>query len=263
MDILGSLVGLALLSPVLMGLALAVKLGDFGPVFYRGVRTGRFGKRFRIFKFRTMVVDAEHRGGTTTGRNDSRITPLGRFLRRHKLDELPQLINVLLGDMSFVGPRPEVAEYTEQYSDEERAILSVRPGITDLSSSRISRSTSGRRLRRPGRIVPPDCAAAEECFTIAVRPHAVVLRRPENIVHDVLGPTQQAVSTTLMETCLLSGTDQPLSRLGLGGCPLGGHGWGPVDDAESLAAVRRALELGVNFFDTADVYGLGHSEEIL
>ncbi len=126
--------GLVLLTPVLAVIAMAVKLTSAGPVFYRGVRVGRGGRRFRIFKFRTMVENAEQLGGTTTGANDSRVTDLGRFLRAHKLDELPQLINVIAGQMSLVGPRPEVPEYADAYSDEERLILSVRPGITDLSS---------------------------------------------------------------------------------------------------------------------------------
>lgn len=137
-DVAFSVLGLLALCPLLLLIAAVVKLGTPGPVFYRGARTGRFGKPFRIFKFRTMVVDAEQVGGTTTGKDDPRITRVGRLLRKYKLDELPQLLNVLCGDMSFVGPRPEVAEYTDAYSQEERAILDVRPGITDLSSLRFA-----------------------------------------------------------------------------------------------------------------------------
>ncbi len=133
-DLLIGALALLVLSPVLALIALRIKRDSPGPVFFRGLRTGRHGKPFRIFKFRTMVTDAERRGGTTTGRDDPRITRVGAVLRRYKLDELPQLINVLRGDMSIVGPRPEVAEYTDQYTAEEREILSVRPGITDLSS---------------------------------------------------------------------------------------------------------------------------------
>jgi len=134
LDIVLAVCGLAALSPVLAACAVAVKLDTSGPVFYRGLRTGRYGRPFRIWKFRSMVSDAESRGGTTTGDADPRITRVGRLLRRYKLDELPQLWNVLCGDMSFVGPRPEVAEYTDGYTAEERRILDVRPGITDLSS---------------------------------------------------------------------------------------------------------------------------------
>jgi lipopolysaccharide/colanic/teichoic acid biosynthesis glycosyltransferase len=133
-DIAGATFGLIVLSPILAGIALAIKITDPGPIFYRGIRTGRYGKPFRIYKFRSMVVNAEQCGGTTTGQSDSRITRVGSFLRKYKFDELPQLINVLVGDMSFVGPRPEVAEYTNQYNQEEQRILSVRPGITDYSS---------------------------------------------------------------------------------------------------------------------------------
>jgi lipopolysaccharide/colanic/teichoic acid biosynthesis glycosyltransferase len=137
--ILASL-GLLVLSPLLVAIAIAIALGSPGPVFYRGWRVGQGGKPFRVFKFRTMIVGAEALG-TTTGLKDARVTPLGWRLRRWKLDELPQLINVVLGDMSLVGPRPEVEEHTSVYSAEEQAILSVRPGITDLASIRLVRLT--------------------------------------------------------------------------------------------------------------------------
>jgi lipopolysaccharide/colanic/teichoic acid biosynthesis glycosyltransferase len=137
-DLLAAATGLLLFAPLMACIAAAVKLSSPGPVFYRGVRTGRHGRSFRILKFRSMVADGEQRGGTTTGRNDPRVTPLGRLLRRTKLDELPQLINVLVGEMSLVGPRPEVAEYTDAYTADERRILSVRPGITDLASLRFN-----------------------------------------------------------------------------------------------------------------------------
>jgi lipopolysaccharide/colanic/teichoic acid biosynthesis glycosyltransferase len=133
-DILLAVVGLVFIWPILFVCAVAVKLSSPGPVLYLGKRTGRYGVPFNIFKFRSMREDAERTGGTTTGKNDTRITSVGKFLRKYKLDELPQLFNVLRGEMSFVGPRPEVAEYTEMYSVEEQEILSVRPGITDLSS---------------------------------------------------------------------------------------------------------------------------------
>jgi len=135
-DILAAGLGLLLLAPLLALLAVAVKVGSHGPVFYRGVRVGRDGVPFRILKFRTMVPDAERLGGTSTGLHDNRVTKVGKLLRQGKLDELPQLWNVLRGDMSLVGPRPEVEEYTRLYTPEESAILSVRPGITDYSSLR-------------------------------------------------------------------------------------------------------------------------------
>ena len=129
-----SMVGLIALAPLFIPLALSIRLRDGGPAFYRGARFGRHGRPFRIIKFRTMVVGAEKLGGPSTADDDSRITPLGKFLRKHKLDELPQLINVLKGDMSFVGPRPEVERYVNMYTEEERAILTVRPGITDWAT---------------------------------------------------------------------------------------------------------------------------------
>jgi lipopolysaccharide/colanic/teichoic acid biosynthesis glycosyltransferase len=133
-DLLVASLGLLLLSPLLLLVAVAIKLGSPGPVLYRGLRTGRFGKPFHILKFRTMVIDAERLGGTTTGLNDPRVTRTGAFLRKYKLDELPQLINVWRGEMSFVGPRPEVLEYTDKFTTEEQRIFTVRPGITDLAS---------------------------------------------------------------------------------------------------------------------------------
>ena len=133
-DICVAAVGLVVIAPALVIMALVVKIDSRGPLFYRGVRTGLNGERFRIFKFRTMVCDAEQVGGGTTRLNDPRVTRTGRVMRRWKLDEFPQLINVLVGEMSFVGPRPELPQYTDQYDDDEQIILSVRPGITDISS---------------------------------------------------------------------------------------------------------------------------------
>lgn len=133
-DIISSSVGLILGSPVLLVISILIKKEDGGPVFYRGVRVGRFGKPFRIFKFRTMVVNAEKLGGPSTADDDPRITKTGKFIRKYKLDELPQLINVLKGDMGIVGPRPEVQTYVDMFTEEEKAILDVRPGITDWAS---------------------------------------------------------------------------------------------------------------------------------
>jgi lipopolysaccharide/colanic/teichoic acid biosynthesis glycosyltransferase len=134
MDLGASFCGLVALGPLLLGLAVLIKLTSPGPVFYRGLRAGRGGRSFRIFKFRSMVVDAEKLGGSSTADRDPRITWIGGLMRRFKLDELPQLINVLVGDMSLVGPRPEVPRYVEMYRGEEREILTVRPGITDWAS---------------------------------------------------------------------------------------------------------------------------------
>ena len=130
------LLALILLIPgivLMLPLAIWVKLDSPGPVFYRAVRGGYKNKPFRIMKFRSMVVDAEKTGGCTE-KNDSRVTRAGRFMRRFKLDELPQLFNILLGDMSFVGPRPELLLYTTQYTKDQECIMWVRPGVTDRSS---------------------------------------------------------------------------------------------------------------------------------
>jgi len=135
-DLILSLLGLIVLAPVFAAAAVAIRIESAGPMFYRGVRAGRYGKAFRIFKFRTMVVNAEALGSASTPEDDQRITRVGRFLRKLKLDELPQLLNVVRGEMSLVGPRPQVPWAVEQYTPEERTILKVRPGITDPASVR-------------------------------------------------------------------------------------------------------------------------------
>ena len=136
MDVVFSLVGLLVLSPLMLLIAVLMKESSPGPVWYAGTRIGRFGKPFRLFKFRTMVVNADKIGGPSTADDDPRVTRVGRVLRRYKLDEIPQLINVLKGEMSFVGPRPEVASEVETYSSEQRRLLEVVPGITDWASMR-------------------------------------------------------------------------------------------------------------------------------
>lgn len=133
-DLTFSLVGLFFLSPVLFVIASLIKLNDYGPIFYRGSRIGKNGQPFRIFKFRTMVVNADKIGGPSTADDDPRITRIGKKLRKYKLDELPQLLNVLNGEMSMVGPRPEVKQYVDMYTQEEKQILTVKPGITDWAS---------------------------------------------------------------------------------------------------------------------------------
>lgn len=133
-DITFSLFGLIVFSPALLLIAFLIKKADDGPVFYKGLRVGRYGKSFRIYKFRTMVVNAEKIGGSSTADDDPRITKIGKSLRKYKFDELPQLINVLKGEMSFVGPRPQVSWAVGLYSEKEKLLLSVRPGITDYAS---------------------------------------------------------------------------------------------------------------------------------
>jgi len=133
-DMILSLVAILLIGPLFLWIAFFIKKEDKGPIYYRGVRVGRHEKIFRIFKFRTMVVNAEKLGGPSTADDDPRVTKTGKLLRKYKLDELPQLINILMGEMSFVGPRPEVPMEVETYNYEEKRILNVKPGITDFAS---------------------------------------------------------------------------------------------------------------------------------
>lgn len=135
-DIFFSFSGLLLLSPLFLVLAVWISLDSRGGVFYRQLRVGRGNRDFRLIKFRSMRTDADKAGLITVGGHDPRITRSGYFIRKYKLDELPQLINVLKGDMSFVGPRPEVRKYVDMYTPEQLHVLDVRPGITDESSIR-------------------------------------------------------------------------------------------------------------------------------
>ena len=133
-DILFSSIGLLMLLPVFLVMAVWIKADSEGPVFYRQVRVGMNGKLFRIFKFRSMRHGSDKASQITIGERDSRITRSGIIIRKYKLDELPQLINVFTGDMSFVGPRPEVPKYVDLYTEAQRHVLDVRPGITDMAS---------------------------------------------------------------------------------------------------------------------------------
>ena len=134
LDIIFSGLGLICLSPLFVFLALWVKLDSPGPVFYRQVRVGRNNRDFKLYKFRSMRVDSDKKGLITIGGHDPRVTQSGYYIRKYKLDEFPQLINVFLGDMSLVGPRPEVRKYVDMYTDEQMHVLDVRPGITDMAS---------------------------------------------------------------------------------------------------------------------------------
>ena len=134
LDIALAFTSLLFLSPLFLLVGILIKLDSRGPIFYRSVRVGRNGKQFRMFKFRTMVADAESTGVTSTAVDDPRITRVGRYVRRFNLDELLQFINVLMGHMSIVGPRPQVLWAVERYTEEERQILAVRPGITDWAT---------------------------------------------------------------------------------------------------------------------------------
>jgi lipopolysaccharide/colanic/teichoic acid biosynthesis glycosyltransferase len=137
-DIIASIIGLLLLSPFFVFIIIWIKSTSKGGVFYFQQRMGKGNFPFKLFKFRTMYIDADKKGLITVGMRDSRITPTGYFLRKYKLDELPQLLNVLNGSMSLVGPRPEVEKYTKLYNEIQLKVLSVKPGITDLASIKYS-----------------------------------------------------------------------------------------------------------------------------
>ena len=135
-DVVASGIGLILLSPLFVILAIWIKCDSIGPVFYKQVRVGRNNMDFQLFKFRSMRVGSDKKGLITVGGHDPRITRSGYYIRKYKLDEFPQLINVFKGDMSLVGPRPEVRKYVDMYTEEQMHVLDVRPGITDLASIR-------------------------------------------------------------------------------------------------------------------------------
>jgi lipopolysaccharide/colanic/teichoic acid biosynthesis glycosyltransferase len=165
-DLLASLLGLIVLSPLLFFVAILVKLDSKGPIFYRQERGGRYGKPFRIYKFRSMIVDVDKKGPASAANDDNRITCSGKFIRKYKLDEISQLINVLLGDMSLVGPRPDLLSEVEKYSDDERKVLNLRPGITDWAS--IWNSDQGSVLE--------GAKDTEAIYQIVLRPKKVKLQ---------------------------------------------------------------------------------------
>lgn len=181
-DIVVSALGLIAAAPLMAAIAVAIKIGSPGPVFFRQERVGRDFRRFKILKFRTMVVDAPKLGGQITqGNDDPRITSIGKFLRKTKLDELPQLINVLRGEMSFVGPRPEVPRYVELFRNDYAEILRIRPGITDPASLKyrdegaILAQAADHEAAYVEQILPDKIALAKEYVRSRTLTHDVVL----------------------------------------------------------------------------------------
>jgi len=166
-DLLAAGTGLLLISPLLLVAAIAVRLDSKGPIFFLQKRIGRDFRPFWIYKFRTMVVDADKRGGQITAGADPRITRSGRLLRKTKLDELPQLINVVLGDMSLVGPRPEVPRYVEMFHDDYAYVLSVRPGLTDPASVKYRDEAS----------LLANCSDPEQEYVTHILPDKIALAR--------------------------------------------------------------------------------------
>lgn len=180
-DIFFSGLGLIILSPFFLIIAIWIKLDSNGPVFYRGLRVGLNGKLFRIYKFRSMIVNAENIGAASTNKNDVRVTNVGQFIRKYKLDEFSQLINVFFGDMSLVGPRPEVQKFVDQYTEEEKIILTVRPGITDFASI---------KFHNEGEIIEKsDIVDADEAYAKLIRPEKVRLQikyvKEQNVFLDI------------------------------------------------------------------------------
>jgi lipopolysaccharide/colanic/teichoic acid biosynthesis glycosyltransferase len=201
LDIVGAAVLLLVFSPLIAAITASVRLDSDGPVFYGGWRVGRGGRPFRMWKFRTMVSNADRIGGPSTAGDDPRITRVGKHLRRYKLDELPQLWNVLVGNMSLVGPRPEVQQYVDLYTAEERAILTVRPGITDFAS--LWNSDEGALLQGAE---DPERVYLEQIRPTKIRLQLEYVRR-QSVATDllILGQTAAAVLLRRKAPALESG----------------------------------------------------------
>jgi lipopolysaccharide/colanic/teichoic acid biosynthesis glycosyltransferase len=199
-DLACSFIGLVLLSPLLVGVAIAIRISSPGPVVYQGRRVGLNGKLFHVLKFRTMVVNADRLGGSCTADDDVRITGIGRWLRKTKLDELPQLINVLLGEMSFVGPRPELEEFTNTYAVRERKVLQVKPGITDLAT--LWNSDEGAVLAGEA---DPDRAYREKILPTKLRLQLQYVERSSFLLDlRIVMQTAVLVGTRCIASCLYS-----------------------------------------------------------
>jgi len=214
--------GLVFLSPLFVAIGIAIRVSDPGPIFYRQERIGRHGKPFRIWKFRTMVTNADRVGLPLTAQNDPRITRIGSSLRASKLDELPQLFNVVLGQMSLVGPRPEVDRYVRCYSDEERAVLDLRPGLTDVASI---------RYRNENALLETN-AGAEDVYLTRIMPAKISLNLEyaarSNFLRD-LG----VIATTL--GCVLGFGPEPIREL-----PPLANPTSPVSAADAAPSRRAA-----------------------
>ena len=185
-DIVLSCLGLLLLSPLFVVVAVWIVIDNPGPIFYRQMRVGKDGKDFGLLKFRSMRIGADKESLITIGEHDSRITRAGYYIRKYKLDELPQLWNVLVGDMSLVGPRPEVRKYVDMYTDEQRQVLTVRPGITDYASIEY---IDENRLLAPAE--DPDRTYIEE-----ILPAKIALNM-RYIKHQTLGEYMKIIFLTL------------------------------------------------------------------
>lgn len=285
-DIIASFILITVLSPLIIVLIILVSVTSKGGPFFFGVRVGRYGKPFNIIKFRSMKADSEGKGKWNVSSKDPRITRIGYFLRKTKFDEIPQLFSILIGHMSFVGPRPELPVYVSCYSNIEKPILDSRPGLTDWASIVNSDQIVGFTMAKD-----PD-----EYYFKEIRPLKLKLqlyyRYNHNFfsdIHCLLWTFWKVVSRTkknpkkvqsiidahnaenaekkrllsLNEKVLIPNSNLEVSRICFGGCPMGGYGWGETHHNDFVEAVRYALDIGINFFDTADAYGLGESERVL
>lgn len=285
-DISCSLVLIILLSPLLIILMLVVSCTSKGGPFFVGERVGKKGKTFKIIKFRSMKINSEGNGSWNISGKDPRVTKVGLFLRKTKLDEVPQLFNILIGQMSFVGPRPELPIYVSWYSDIEKPILDNRPGLTDWASI-----VNSNQIAEFSNTDNPDYY-----YEHVIRPLKLKLQLFYHDNHSIFTDLQCMILTTLKiffknmknpkkvqkiideyideeslkkslrektEYITIPKTDLRVSKLCFGGCPMGRYGWGKTDKNELIRAVRYAIDIGINFFDTSDTYGLGESERIL
>lgn len=285
-DIVLSVLLIILFSPIFLIFIILVSVTSKGGPFFVAPRGGKNGKPFNIIKFRSMKINSEGNGTWNVSDKDKRITKIGHFLRKTKVDELPQLFNVFLGQMSFVGPRPELIYYINLYSQAEKPILDNKPGITDWASIVNSKQFI-------------DFTAAndpDECYFHDIRPLKLKLqlyyRNHYSLLMDIKIMFWTLVCVLFrknkypkdiqkileeyqiekkecrsfrekMEYVTLGDSNLRVSRLCFGGCPMGEYGWGETNTSDFIYAIRYAIDSGINFFDTADVYGLGKSEETL
>ena len=285
-DILLSFLSIVVLSPLFVILIIVVSTTSKGGPFFAGERIGKNGKPFRILKFRSMKVNSEGNGTWNVSGKDPRVTKVGLFLRKTKLDELPQLLNIFIGQMSFVGPRPELPIYVSWYSEIEKPILDNRPGLTDwasiVNSDQITNFSNTddpdyyyEHIIRPLKLklqlyYHDNHSLFSDFYCVIITALKVVFRKIKNPkpVQAIVDSYTKELSEKeeikkKVEYLAIPKTELKVSRMCFGGCPMGRYGWGRTDKKELIEAVRYAIDCGINFFDTSDTYGLGESERIL
>lgn len=286
LDIFFSLLLIILASPIILIFIILVSCTSKGGPFFVAPRAGKGGKPFKIIKFRSMRINSEGNGKWNVGDKDPRITKIGHFLRKSKIDELPQLFNVLAGQMSFVGPRPEFVHYVALYSSMEDPILDNKPGITDwasiVNSKQFEAFTNAedpdwcylheiRPLKLELQLYYRNHNSIGQDFKILWWTFIKLLFRVKKYPKDIQNiidaydakRAEQKETKKNIEYVQLGDSDLKVSRICFGGCPMGGYGWGETHKNDFITAIRYALDIGINFFDTADVYGIGESEKTL